>query len=34
MRYSVEEVERVARVAFEAARKRRGKVTSVDKAMC
>ena len=32
MRYSVEEVERVARVAFEAARKRRGKVTSVDKA--
>ena len=32
MVYSVEEVERVARVAFEAARKRRGKVTSVDKA--
>src|SRR5215203_160715 len=32
MRYSVEEVERVARVAFEAARKRRGKVTTVDKA--
>jgi 3-isopropylmalate dehydrogenase len=32
MRYSVEEVERVSRVAFEAARKRRGKVTSVDKA--
>jgi len=32
MRYSVVEVERVARVAFEAARKRRGKVTSVDKA--
>src|ERR1041385_7612180 len=32
MRYSVEEVERVAKVAFEAARKRRGKVTSVDKA--
>lgn len=32
MRYSVEEIERVARVAFEAARKRRGKVTSVDKA--
>jgi 3-isopropylmalate dehydrogenase len=32
MRYSVEEVERVARVAFDAARKRRGKVTSVDKA--
>ncbi len=32
MRYSVEEVERVARVAFEAARNRRGKVTSVDKA--
>lgn len=32
MRYSVPEVERIARVAFEAARKRRGKVTSVDKA--
>jgi 3-isopropylmalate dehydrogenase len=32
MRYSAAEVERVARVAFEAARKRRGKVTSVDKA--
>jgi 3-isopropylmalate dehydrogenase len=32
MRYSVEEVERVARVAFEAARGRRGLVTSVDKA--
>src|SRR5687767_9668274 len=32
MRYSVEEIERVARVAFEAAQKRRGKVTSVDKA--
>ncbi|HSK65142.1 MAG TPA: 3-isopropylmalate dehydrogenase, partial [Pyrinomonadaceae bacterium] len=32
MRYSVHEIERVARVAFEAARKRRGKVTSVDKA--
>ena len=32
MRYSVEEIERVARVAFEAASKRRGKVTSVDKA--
>src|ERR1051325_8615179 len=32
MRYSIEEVERVARVAFEAARRRRGKVTSVDKA--
>jgi 3-isopropylmalate dehydrogenase len=32
MRYSVEEIERVARVAFQAARKRRGKVTSVDKA--
>lgn len=30
--YSREEVERIARVAFEAARKRRGKVTSVDKA--
>jgi 3-isopropylmalate dehydrogenase len=32
MQYSTEEIERVARVAFEAARKRRGKVTSVDKA--
>lgn len=32
MRYSVSEVERVARVAFEAARRRRGSVTSVDKA--
>ena len=32
MRYSVDEIERIARVAFEAARKRRGKVTSVDKA--
>jgi 3-isopropylmalate dehydrogenase len=32
MRYSVSEIERVARVAFEAAGKRRGKVTSVDKA--
>jgi 3-isopropylmalate dehydrogenase len=32
MRYSVEEVERVARVAFESARGRKGKVTSVDKA--
>lgn len=32
MRYSVEEIERVARVAFEAAGARRGKVTSVDKA--
>ena len=32
MQYSVEEIERVARVAFEAARKRRNKVTSVDKA--
>jgi 3-isopropylmalate dehydrogenase len=32
MRYSVPEVERVARVAFEAARGRRGAVTSVDKA--
>lgn len=32
MRYSVDEIERVAKVAFEAARKRRGKVTSVDKA--
>ncbi|MCA1934926.1 MAG: 3-isopropylmalate dehydrogenase [Asticcacaulis sp.] len=30
--YTVEEIERVARVAFEAARKRRNKVTSVDKA--
>jgi 3-isopropylmalate dehydrogenase len=32
MRYTVEEVERIARVSFEAARKRRRKVTSVDKA--
>jgi 3-isopropylmalate dehydrogenase len=32
MNYSVEEIERVARIAFEAALKRRGKVTSVDKA--
>jgi len=32
MRYTVPEAERIARVAFEAARKRRGKVTSVDKA--
>jgi 3-isopropylmalate dehydrogenase len=32
MRYTEAEVERVARVAFEAARKRRHKVTSVDKA--
>lgn len=32
MRYSTGEIERVAKVAFEAARKRRGKVTSVDKA--
>jgi len=32
MSYSAEEVERVARVAFEAARGRRKKVTSVDKA--
>lgn len=32
MRYSAEEVERVARVAFDAARNRRCKVTSVDKA--
>src|SRR5712692_5189728 len=32
MRYSEEEIERVARVAFEAAMKRRRKVTSVDKA--
>ncbi len=30
--YSVEEIERVTRVAFEAARKRSGRVTSVDKA--
>lgn len=30
--YTVEEIERVARVAFEAAKKRRGHVTSVDKA--
>ena len=32
MNYSVAEVERIARVAFDMARKRRGKVTSVDKA--
>src|SRR5712692_6039752 len=32
MRYSASEIERVARVAFEAAMKRRCKVTSVDKA--
>jgi 3-isopropylmalate dehydrogenase len=32
MRYSVAEIERIARVAFEAARRRRGLVTSVDKA--
>jgi 3-isopropylmalate dehydrogenase len=32
MRYTVAEVERVARVAFEAALKRRGQVASVDKA--
>ncbi len=32
MRYSVDEIERVARVAFESARGRRQKVTSVDKA--
>jgi 3-isopropylmalate dehydrogenase len=32
LRYSVEEIERVARVAFEAARERRRLVTSVDKA--
>ncbi len=32
MRYTTFEIERVARVAFEAARTRRGKVTSVDKA--
>lgn len=32
MRYSAEEVERIARVAFEAAMMRRRKVTSVDKA--
>jgi 3-isopropylmalate dehydrogenase len=32
MRYSAEEVERIARVAFEAAASRRRKVTSVDKA--
>ncbi len=32
MAYSVEEIRRVARVAFENARLRRGKVTSVDKA--
>jgi 3-isopropylmalate dehydrogenase len=32
LRYSVPEIERVARVAFEIARSRRGKLTSVDKA--
>lgn len=32
MRYSQAEIERVSRVAFEQARKRRGKLTSVDKA--
>jgi 3-isopropylmalate dehydrogenase len=32
LRYTVPEIERVARVAFEAARKRRGGVVSVDKA--
>jgi 3-isopropylmalate dehydrogenase len=32
MRYTVSEIERVARIAFAAAEKRRGKVTSVDKA--
>jgi 3-isopropylmalate dehydrogenase len=32
LRYSVPEIERVARVAFEAARRRRGVLTSVDKA--
>jgi 3-isopropylmalate dehydrogenase len=32
LRYSVEEIERVARVAFQAARQRQGRVTSVDKA--
>lgn len=32
MRYSRHEIERIARVAFESARHRRGKVTSVDKA--
>src|SRR6267142_5782838 len=32
MRYSVDEIERVAHVAFASARKRRNKVTSVDKA--
>ncbi len=31
-KYDVNEIERVARVAFESARKRRGKVTSIDKA--
>ena len=32
MRYSVVEIERIARVAFDAARKRRKQLTSVDKA--
>jgi 3-isopropylmalate dehydrogenase len=31
-RYSAQEIERIAQIAFEAASKRRGKVTSVDKA--
>ena len=34
MVYSVAEIEREARVAFEWARKRRNKVTSVTKPMC
>src|SRR5207244_5133708 len=32
LRYSAAEIQRVARVAFESARQRRGHVTSVDKA--
>src|SRR5205085_6168518 len=32
MRYTVAEIERVAHIAFQAAQRRRGKVTSVDKA--
>ncbi len=32
MRYSRKEIERIARIAFESAKERRGKVTSVDKA--
>jgi len=34
MRYTKDEVVRVARIAFQLATKRRNKVTSVDKATC